>query len=663
MAPDVSPADMEPAVASEPPVKEEAPQLAEAPPSQPEPATAAAAKGTSRRASSGRARTAPAWLQLHPACDESDLPAELLDAEKPRGVRQRGGAATRARGPQSRTAAPAAPAATEGAAHAPGGELPAGVGAAREGDVAASREAAAPSAPADTTAAAAAGEQAQPSDVPAPQAAALKAKPLRKRAAPKASPPADGPLSPPEAAAEGAPAPPPAKRSRKADRSAGGGAAVAAEAPHTEAAPAGAHAAEPQAAGAGDAMQAEPSGAPAPPQAGAVKPKRSRKRTTPAVPPPPAAAEGDAPPPPVKPKRLRKPDLRRNHKKKVVVPGGPQPGMAGNAPGGEASAPPQSTNGSGKRQRGGSRRPRATVSEAPGIAGGPRDSHQGGAAKRLRVELTDSVEAAAPTRRRRTGGKKAAAAAAAAEAAAAAAAAAAEKPVSGVVTVGYVYHKVAVLRSQDSPLGQADTDLPFLFRAAVTSTALKKPRSRHPAGPASPPPGRAAKPPRGKRAADMPAVPEDPDVAAAWTQLAHLLPATDVDQSPLAVVSSPAFISALTDFRRLLGAGMWDPHAVSGGGNARMGTHFGRLLSEPNIDIAQWCTQRPETGTRSRGRRGDGRGEEAHAAVPGNSCAPCCCASCGCGDARHRGCTCRRASCAMTCTHGTPKAWSVVCST
>jgi hypothetical protein len=616
--PDVSPADMEPAVISEPPA-EEAPQLGgAAPPYQPVPDTAAA-QGPTHRASSGRTRVAPGWLQLQPGCDASDLPAEVLDAEKPRGAKKSGGAASRPRGPRSRAAVPTAPAATEVAAHAPVAELlPAGEGAAVEGDVAEARVAAAPSAPAETmpAAVAAAGGQAQPSDMPAPQAAAPKAKPPRKRPAPKVQPLPAGLLGPPEDAAEGAAAPPPAKRSRKANRQAAGGAAAAgeaAEAQHPGAPPAVAPAGD---AAPGDAMQAEPSGAPAPLQA-AAKQKRGRKHTATTAGPPPS---DDAAAPPVKPKRNRKPDLRRNHRKKVVVP----PGMAGGAseqgasPGGHlASAPPQGSNGSGGKRRSGSRRPRTQVSEVPGIAGGPLAEPQQGAAKRLRVVFADPSDAAAQTRERRTGGRQAAAA----EASAGVAPAAPEKPVSGIVTVGYMYHKVSVLRSQDSPLGQADTDLAFLFRAAVTSTVLKRPRSRNPAGPASPPPAsRAAKPPRGKCTADMPAVLEDPDVAAAWKQLTHLLPGTDVDQPPLAVVSSPAFISALTDFRRLLGAGMWDPHAVSGGGNARMGTHFGRLLSEPNIDIAQWCTQRPETGSRSRGRRGEGRMEEA--AVPGNVAAP-----------------------------------------
>ena len=263
------------------------------------------------------------------------------------------------------------------------------------------------------------------------------------------------------------------------------------------------------------------------------------------------------------------------------------------------------------------------MSEVPGIADGP---------------AAGVPEAAAPSRPRRTGTRQAAAEQeAAAEAAAAAAAAAAampEKPASGglIVTKPYMYHRVAVMRSQDSPLGQAETDLPLLFRAAVTSTGLKKPRSRGPAAGATPLPapapvlepvpeaqlepeaqkGRRAKAARSKGGAPKNEAPApanaeevDPDVAQAWRELSHLLPAMDAEQPPLAVVSSPAFLSALADFQRLLGAGMWDPHAVSGGGNARMGTYFGRLLSEPTIDMAQWCTQRPETGSRSRGRRGD----------------------------------------------------------
>jgi hypothetical protein len=176
---------------------------------------------------------------------------------------------------------------------------------------------------------------------------------------------------------------------------------------------------------------------------------------------------------------------------------------------------------------------------------------------------------------------------------------------------GYVYNKVSVLRSQDSPLGVMCMDLGGLFLAAVSTRNLytrRKPAAG--AAKAEETHGGNAKdataevlhPPAGDAAPclfdDV-----DPDVAQAWRDLQHLLPSTDAGRHPRAVVSSPAFVSCLQDFQRLLGAGMWDPNKVNGGGSARMGAHFGRLLTEPSISVAAWSAQRPDLGSRSRGRR------------------------------------------------------------
>ena len=92
----------------------------------------------------------------------------------------------------------------------------------------------------------------------------------------------------------------------------------------------------------------------------------------------------------------------------------------------------------------------------------------------------------------------------------------------------------------------------------------------------------------------------DADVAAAWQALRSMLAAGDEERTPRAVVTSPAFVAAVQDFSRLLGHGVWDPHAVGAGASARISSHFNRLLTDPGLNIAAWTAQRPDMGSKSR---------------------------------------------------------------
>ena len=312
-------------------------------------------------------------------------------------------------------------------------------------------------------------------------------------------------------------------------------------------------------------------------------------------------------------KKARRDDRKNHHKKPSAVAGGDgapavetaEKTLPDATAGADASALPSEADKSGKKRSTSVRKPRQDAPVVPAIVpsvDAPQKAPRRAAAVAADKAREDAAKLRESSKRMHEGAPNNCAPPATVPA-----------PAHALIApqTGYVYNKVSVLRSQDSPLGVLCMDLGGLFLAAVSTRNLytrRKPAAE--AAKAEETHGGNAKdataevlhPPVGD-AAPFLFDDVDPDVAQAWRDLQHLLPSTDAGRHPRAVVSSPAFVSCLQDFQRLLGAGMWDPNKVNGGGSARMGAHFGRLLTEPSISVAAWSAQRPDLGSRSRGRR------------------------------------------------------------